>query len=202
MAGLGLGLATASKLSAVSLFPMVLLGPTVPLCLRRFRGAPFPPERRPARVLITMLAMTTVVFVVVNPTLWRNPLKGTAALVGQRLGEAGRQQAIFQKEALITVPAKVRATVNHVFEPVSLVAFLLGFGLLARQEFEQWRNQKATGRTALLLWVTGTLGFTVLFTPVNWGRYFTPLIPCKAVVLGYLASAVASTLRKVLHYKL
>lgn len=201
LTGLALGLAAATKLSAVSLLPMVLLSPGIPLCLRRFRGAPFPPERMPARSWITILAVTTVVFVLLNPTLWRNPLEGTAALVGQRLGEADDQRATYQEEALTTVLARVRATVNRVFDPVSLVAFLLGFNLLAWQEFEQWRNQRATGRTALLLWVAGTLGFTVLFTPMNWDRYFAPLIPCKAIVLGYLVSAAIGTLRNVLRQK-
>lgn len=194
LTGLGLGLAAASKLSAASLLPMVLLSPGVPLCLRRFRGAPFPPERTPARLLITILAVTTMVFVLLNPTLWRNPLRGMGALVGQRLAEADDHQALFQEEALMTVLARVQATINQVFEPLSLVAFLLGLSLLVRQELDHWRNQRATARTALLLWVTGTVGFTVLFTPMNWGRYFVPLIPCKAVILGCLANGVLGTL--------
>jgi len=202
LAGLGLGLAAASKLSAASLLPVVLLSPGVPLCLRKFRGAPFPPERTPARLLIIILAVTTVVFVLLNPTLYRNPLQGTVALIAHRLWEADQQQLRFPEGALMTLPARVRATVKQVFDPVSLVAFLFGFGLMAWREFEQWRNQRATGRTALLLWVAGTLGFTVVFTPLNWDRYFTPLIPCKAIILGYLASSVISTLRKFLHYEL
>lgn len=194
LTGLGLGLATASKLSAISLIPMVLLSPGVPLCLRRFRAAPSPPECRPARVLMTILAVTIVVFAVLNPTLYRNPLVGTAAFIGHRLGEANDQQSALPQGALITVPARVRATVNHIFTPMSLVVFLLGLSLLVWQEFDQWRNQRATRRTPLFLWVTGTFGFTVLFTPMNWDRYFAPLIPCKAVIVGYLASGVLATL--------
>ena len=198
LTGLGLGLAATSKLSAISLLPMVLLSPGVPLCLRKFRGAPFPPERTPARALIIILAVTTVVFILLNPTLWPNPLQGTVASLGHRLGLANYQQSVFPKDALITVLARVQATLNHVLDPVSLVAFLFGFSVMAWREFEQWRNQRATGGTPLLLWVAGTLGFTVVFTPMNWGRYFVPLILCKAVILGYLASAVVDTLRQEL----
>lgn len=202
LTGLGLGLAAASKLSAASLLPMVVLSPGVPLCLRKLPRAPFLPERTLVRLLIILLAVAIVVFVLLNPTLWQNPLQATGVLVSHRLWEAARQQAGFPEEALTTFLARVRATVNQVFNPASLVAFLLGFSLMAWREFEQWRGQKTTGQTVLLLWVAGTLGFTMVFTPMNWDRYFTPLIPCKAVVLGYLASAAISALRKVLPFKL
>lgn len=79
---------------------------------------------------------------------------------------------------------------DKVFHPQGAVDFLLGLGLVGWQEFRGWSGRAVTPRTMALLWVGGTVGFLVLLTPMNWSRCSVPLVPCPAVIVGYLASVV------------
>ncbi len=196
LTGLWLGLAGGSKLSAASLIPMVLLPPAVSWFVANSRGTSLVPGRRVLAVYAVVITVTAVTFVIPNPTLYENPLDGIDALIGTRQSQANIQQQAAPEAALTTVPSRVRAMVDRVFHPVGLVVFLAGLGLIAWQEFRNWTRRAVTGRTVVLLWVAGTLAFTALLTPMNWGRYFVPLLSCQAVILGYLAASVVGMMRK------
>jgi hypothetical protein len=79
---------------------------------------------------------------------------------------------------------------NKVFHPQAAVDFLLGLGRVGWQELLHRTRGTVTARTVVFLWVGSTTVFLALLTPTNWSRYFVPLVPCQAVILGYLASVV------------
>jgi hypothetical protein len=159
-------------------------------------GTGFVPERRLLALYAILLTATAAAFVIPNPMLYENPLEGTDALIAHRQEAASIQQQESPEQALTTVAVRARAMLDRVFHPVGLVVFIVGLGLVARQEFRDWTRGAVTGRTVVLLWVGGTLVFTALFTPMNWGRYFVLLVPCQAVILGYLAAAVVGVMRQ------
>jgi hypothetical protein len=196
LTGLWLGLAGGSKPSGASLIPMVLLAPAVAWLVGKSGGTGFVPERRLLALYAILLTATAAAFVIPNPMLYKNPLDGINALVAHRQDAASIQQQEAPEQALTTVAGRARAMLDRVFHPVGLVVFLVGLGLVAWQEFRHWRRGAVTGRAVVLLWVGGTLAFTALFTPMNWGRYFVLLVPCQAVILGYLAAAVVGVMRQ------
>jgi len=196
LTGLWLALAGGSKPSGSALIPMVLLAPAIAWLLVKSRGTGFVPGSRLLALYTILLLVTVAAFVIPNPMLYENPFEGTQALIAHRREAAEVQQQEAPEQALTTVAGRARALLDRVFHPVGLVVFVVGLGLVAWQEFHQWRRVGVTGRTAVLLWVGGTLAFTALFTPMNWGRYFVLLVPCQAVILGYLAAAVFGAMRR------
>jgi hypothetical protein len=159
-------------------------------------GTRLVPERRLLALYAILMTATAAAFVIPNPMLYENPLEGTDALIAHRLAAANIQQQESPEGAVTTVAGRARAMLDRVFHPGGLVVFLFGLGLVAWQEFHHWTQGAVTGRTVVLLWVGGTLAFTAFFTPMNWGRYFVPLVPCQAVILGSLATAVVGVMRK------
>ena len=196
LTGLWLALAGGSKPSGAALIPMVLLAPAIAWLVGKSRGTGFVPGRRLLALYTILLLVTVAAFVIPNPMLYRNPLEGTNALIAHRQDAASIQQQEAPEQALTTVANRARAIVDWVFHPVGLVVFLVGLGLVAWQEFRHWKRGAVTGRTVVLLWVGGAFVFTALFTPMNWGRYFVPLVPCQAVILGYLAAEVVGVMRQ------
>jgi hypothetical protein len=196
LTGLWLGLAGGSKPSGASLIPMVLLAPAVAWLVDKSGGTPFVPERRLLALYAVLFAATVLAFVIPNPMLYEDPLEGIDALIAHRLSSATIQQQESPEAALTTAPGRARAMLDRVFHPAGAVVFLFGLGLMAWQEFHYWTRRAVTERTVVLLWVSGTLAFTALFTPMNWGRYFVLLVPCQAVILGYLATEVVGVMRK------
>lgn len=195
LTGLWLGLAGGTKLSAAALIPMALVPPAVSWLIHRSSGTSLAPLRRLLASYAILLTVTAVTFVIPDPALYENPMEGINALIVTRRSQASIQQQGLPEAALTTVPSRVGAMVDEVFHPVGLIVFLVGLGLMAWQEFRNWTRRAVTGRTVVLLWVGGTFAFTALLTPMNWGRYFVPLVPCQAVILGYLAAAVVGVMR-------
>jgi hypothetical protein len=196
LTGLWLALAGGSKPSGAALIPMVLLAPAIAWLVVKSRGTGFVPGSRLLALYTILLLVTVAAFVIPNPMLYRNPLDGTNALVAHRRDAASIQQQEAPEQALTTVASRARAMLDRVFHPVGLVVFLVGLGLVAWQEFRHLTRGAVTGRTVVLSWVGGTLAFTALFTPMNWGRYFVLLVPCQAVILGYLAAEVVGVMRQ------
>ena len=196
LTGLWLALAGGSKPSGAALIPMVFLAPVVTYFVGKAGGSDCLPGRRLLVLYAILLLVTMAAFVIPNPMVYKNPLEGTEALIVHRQEAAGVQQQEAPEQALTTVASRTMAMLDRVFHPVGLVVFLVGLGLLAWQELRNWTRGVVTVRTVVLLWVGGTLAFTALFTPMDWGRYFVLLVPCQAVILGYLAAAVVGVMRQ------
>jgi hypothetical protein len=196
LTGIWLGLTGGSKPSGAALIPVVLLAPTLAWTVHRSEGTRRISGSRLLALYVVVLAAVVLSFVLPNPMLYADPWAGINAMIDHRVSAANIQQEEAPEQALTTIPARMRATLDRVFHPVGAVVFLFGLGLLAWQEFRDWARRAVTERTVVLLWVAGTLAFTVWFTPMNWGRYFVLLVPCQAVVVGYLAAAVVDAIRK------
>ena len=196
LTGLWLGLSGGSKPSGAALIPMVLLAPAVAWIVNKAGGTPFVSGGRLVALYAVLLVVIVASFVLPNPMLYGDPVEGIDAMIAHRTSAATIQQEEAPEQALTTVPGRISAMLDRVFHPVGAVVFLFGLGLMAWQEFQHWTRRAATGRTVVLLWVGGTLAFTVFFTPMNWGRYFVLLVPCQAVILGYLAAALVGVMRR------
>ncbi len=105
LAGAAAALAAASKLSAGALAPVGLLAA---MGLLQGRRAGLEPKRS-MRNAVWYLGSLALVFLALNPLLWRSPLRATAEILRARKGLLAMQQAELQQRApehLLQTPAE------------------------------------------------------------------------------------------------
>ncbi len=156
--------------------------------------------------LALSVAVCAFVFVAVNPFLYRTPLRRLEDMAVHRMSVVRFQQAREPNSLLNTPRAKwdgmclqfcgyrnaqpLQAVYNLVLPHsaglawtlhlpfLDLYLFWTGFiVLLIAEALRFLRAQPPSGQSVFLAWTAVTLGGTFLWLPMDWGRYYLPLLP-------------------------
>ncbi len=162
------GIALSTKLNAGMIVAVVAAANLVLLAARR--------NRRAAMALTVTYILPPLVFVGHNPYLWHHTIDGIRAML--HFGTAVSQRTtIYPDEALLTWTDRWGTLFRMVFPPPALIVpAAVGLAALLR---ERKRH------VALLLWSTLVPVAVAAWTPLAWGRYYTPAIAAGAFLAGY-----------------
>jgi 4-amino-4-deoxy-L-arabinose transferase-like glycosyltransferase len=152
---------------------------------------------RAALATMAVAAGAFGVFVLVNPQLHRGPIGGSVAQVEAWDEKFREHRGRRPEQALTTVGARARAVgqvlwghshgtlpVPHVTGLLTLVgAVLLAVAPASRP---RWRAPPRI----LLLWCAVTTAIVAAWVPLDWDRYFLPVIAVAAVLAGSVALLV------------
>jgi hypothetical protein len=143
-----------------------------------------------------LLLGTAVVFVVVNPYLYSDPLGRTRAMFDHRLWEIQRQLSLYPETKISGAGNRIALIFRRVLESDATLSFMgarfvnlllgaIGASVLLRQAWA-WLRGNPTGRTSVVILVVAvTTATPALFTPLDWGRYY--LLP---VIFSSVGTAV------------
>ena len=181
--------AVSSKLNAGILAPVLGAAFLIEAWLRRMPGLLLR-----AGVSATLAA---VLFVGLNPTLYRDPLGGVLSMlrVGSEFGELRLLSSIV---LLDSVSSRVEAAyqvllgsfgmlASRLGAPVDHVLLPLGLGLLA------WRARSLPAARVVLLWLVVALAAVSLWPPMRFERYYipalAPIVAAECLALALLLGA-------------
>jgi 4-amino-4-deoxy-L-arabinose transferase-like glycosyltransferase len=153
------------------------------------------------------------IFVSINPFLYREPVKKIEQMITFR----SELSKIYQKEqphlALENIPVKVRKVLertlmpgdkNYTFLgsrigfPADLALFLLGFFALILKAVKALIHDKKLPPDGLvLLYALILFAGTVLWIPMDWDRYFLPLVPPIALFCAFAADLFIMGIKKI-----
>lgn len=148
--------------------------------------------------LLIAIFISLSVFVGLNPYLYQRPLKGQAVMLYHRMQVVKGQQKGFGS-AITSISQKVQfviqrtlipgnyATLSSIFKiPIDFILFLIGLFLLTYEEGKHLlKDTRPTYYSVLILWVILTFVLIVAWIPLDWGRYYLPVVPCVVMVTGY-----------------
>jgi hypothetical protein len=82
---------------------------------------------------------------------------------------------------------------------VDLIIFLIGLGLLSYSEVKYFlEKRKLSYKSIILIWVMVTFIGIILWIPLDWDRYYLPVISCVTVITGYSLAIIIKRLIKCL----
>jgi 4-amino-4-deoxy-L-arabinose transferase-like glycosyltransferase len=192
LAGCTCGLTAAAKLNGFATVPAGLI-----LCAlaAATHASKVPMGARSVLTAATaglLLLGTALIFVVLNPYLYVDPLGRTVTLFNHRLFEVQRQLAWYPNYVIHGMTNRVEIVSRQIFHDCATMSFpgsallnvvlcALGAQFLVRQAWP-WLRGNPTGRTSVVILVVG-LGTAApaLFTPLDWDRYY--LLPVIAATV-------------------
>ena len=138
------------------------------------------------------------VFVVINPYLYHQPLKGMIYLVKYRIQLLQEQPGLYgialtslsQKFSFVMriplLPGNQVILGNIFKSPVAICLFLLASAMLLYGEVKYiLKNYRASLRSIIFIWIAVTFFGIIVWIPIDWDRYCLPLVPCVAMMIGY-----------------
>jgi len=132
-------------------------------------------------LLLPIVLIPPVVFFLLNPQLWSDISAGIRMMIEHSNIIAARRDR-FTEAALWTIGDKVGAFQNRVFgDSFNGILFLIGFYLLLKH----WRQTYP-----LIVYGVITMAGIIVWTPLNWDRYYLPAVPFYAISFGYLVGKV------------
>jgi hypothetical protein len=189
--GLAVGLSMATKLTAtlgaagIALFALVQ------------QSAAVEPSVRARRIGAWFLSLATavLVFVLVNPLLYPDPVGRTVMLFQFRAHEMGIQQAYWPDQMMpVDLGARASLIVTSVFErypswpspvnlPLDALFAAIGFGLVSIRSIHEIAVRRTPGPFALsLCWGGAIYVGTILGMGMDWWQYYVPLVTVKALM--------------------
>lgn len=130
---------------------------------------------------IFTLLLPPIIFLALNPQLWPDIGTGIRVMLEFGASIAARRDK-FSNAALWTPADQIRAFYSRVFGfPLELLVFTFGVVQLAKDYHKTWP-----------VLVYGALAFSavMLWTPLNWDRYYLPAVPFLALAIGYFFANV------------
>jgi 4-amino-4-deoxy-L-arabinose transferase-like glycosyltransferase len=216
--GITVGLAMAAKLTAtlgaagLALFALIQ------------QSAAMEPNQRLRRIRAWVISFVTavLVFVLINPLLYPDPIGRTAMLFQFRAHEMGIQQAAWPDQMMpADIVARVGVIVTHVFVrfpswetpsdlPLDRLGLFaaVGFGLILARSFREIAVRRTPGPFALWLCWGGTIYIGTIFgMGMAWWQYYVPLVTVNALVealalgsiLRWLGARANSLVRRQAH---
>ncbi|MCC6175068.1 MAG: hypothetical protein IT305_07175 [Chloroflexi bacterium] len=205
--GLALGLASATKLTGLAGLPLIVVSSALLAAGAWRRG-----EGHTVRMLIGWSGLACivalVVFVAVNPFLWRGPMSGLVGMVQERREEMAFQQQQWPEFAVLDARDRpwltlVGSTRIGPWSETPAVAVPLGAGLAVLGIVTlalRWHTSHPARRTAstmLLVWLVGYLAVIVAGLGLSYPRYFLPACLLLLPWLGAGMSALVGGARRV-----
>jgi hypothetical protein len=152
-----------------------------------------------------LLLGTALVFVVVNPYLYADPLGRTRAMFDQRLGEMQIQLSLYPEAAISGHAARVGLIFRRILESDAALSFTgarfvnsllcaIGASVLLRQVWAWFRGGAEGGTSMVILLVAATTATPALFTPLDWERYY--LLPVIAATVC-IATGIATLITRL-----
>lgn len=147
--------------------------------------------------LIISGLIAALVFTALNPYLYHRPLKGSVKMVQHRMSVVKEQQQTYS--AITTVRQKIELVVRRTLIdknyvtlgyflkiPLDMGLFLLGLALLFYTEAKYlFCNHKLSSKSIVIAWISITFVGTTAWIPLDWNRYYLPVLPCVAMMAGY-----------------
>jgi hypothetical protein len=156
---------------------------------------------RAALATLAVAAGALGVFVLVNPALHRGPIGGSLAQVEAWDEKFREHRERRPEQALTTIGARARAVGrvltghSHGTLPVPYVTGILALvGAVLLAAAQSGRPRWRAPPRILLLWCAVTAAIVTAWVPLDWDRYFLPVIAVTAVLVGSVAR-LASLLR-------
>lgn len=200
--GITVGLAVSSKLngvfSAVSVIGL--------FCLATFWSQE-KKKMREAGLAFLIMSMTCVnTLLLLTPQIWSHPISGFMDMIHQRNEIARNQQEWFSSDALLTFTDRLEIALLWLFswhdgygdfpvqwEQVGL--FLAGI-LTLGSKLKHILDKKSLSLhaqllIAFLLWVSCVGGLTLVSIPLNWNRYYLPMVLIVIMIQATGASFLA-----------
>jgi hypothetical protein len=137
-------------------------------------------------------------FIGLNPYLYHRPVKGSFYMLYHRMGVVKGQQKAFGK-AITSIGQKVHfviqktlipgnyATLSSIFKiPIDFILFLMGLFILIYKERKYLlEDRRPTYLSIIILWSILTFVLIMAWIPLDWSRYYLPVVPCVVMVTGY-----------------
>jgi len=186
LAGLLACAAVSSKLNAGILAPILGAAFLLEAWLRRMPGLLL-------RAAISA-ALAVLLFVGLNPTLYRDPLGGVLSML--RVGSEFGELRLFSSIVLLdSVSSRVQAAYQILLGDFGMLAsrfgvpadpllLALGLGLLG------WRARSLPAARVVLLWLLAAVAAVSLLTPLRFERYYlpavAPIVAAECLALAFL----------------
>jgi hypothetical protein len=149
--------------------------------------------------LLIAFITTIAVFIGMTPCLYRQPVNGIVQMVDVRTEHVHIQRTNKWGTSLDTLTKKFNSVVRQMLFPknyvilgtlfkipIDCVLFLLGLVMLFYTEIKYiFCNAKPSLQSIILLWVVVTFTGITLWIPLNYARYYLPILPCIVIVEGY-----------------
>lgn len=167
------GLAVSTKLNAGLIsITIIIIGIINALIHRNSKAYLF---------LIINTIIPPLIFLALNPQLWPHVLNGIKAMWAFNQSLADRR-TIFTRDALWTISDQVIAYYQRIPQNVfNLSLFILGLVLMVKDIKTTW--------PLLIYGLVSSLG-VIIWTPLNWNRYYLPAVPFYALTLGFLIAKI------------
>jgi len=177
--GIIVGLGVATKLNAI-LAVHIFIAQLVLLFLSKIKT-------RGGKIIVFFLLSCFFTFYIINPYIWPAPLKNTLTFVQHRQSVIKLQQKIWKDEALTTVKQRVNTVVSQVLFPggayttfslknsslpLDIIIFIFGLYVLARK----MHSKSVNSYWFLAIWCFFLAAVTTSVLPLNWNRYFLPIV--------------------------
>jgi hypothetical protein len=148
--------------------------------------------------LLISIFISISVFIGLNPYLYHRPLKGPFVMLFHRMEVVkGQQKGI--GPAITSIGQKVHfviqktlipgnyATLSSIFKiPIDLILFLIGLFILTYKEGKHLlKDRRPTCHSIIIIWAILTFVLIMAWIPLDWNRYYLPVVPCVAMVTGY-----------------
>jgi hypothetical protein len=185
--GLSLGLAISSKLNG--LFSLIyILGLLIFLALQKNQ------KKQVVNIGLGLLFVILICFntiLLTTPQIWEKPISGFLEMIQTRSAIIEAQQRMFASDALHTLPERLVAVSQWVFswhdgygkfppKWENVTVFLIGiFALVSKVTKKSVDNEIKHYQQLLksfLAWVVIIGGMTTALLPLNWNRYYLPIV--------------------------
>lgn len=195
--GIIVGLSTAAKLNGSMVLIVLWIAGVANLLFQKAIG--FSKLRK--LLIHTLLGLMTVslisflVFVVFTPFTWRNPLNRSVVMVRHRLNTLETQKRLFPDQALLSVNEKISVGYNNIFHRGSnysllsslsefwFFVFILGMLIFLFKSYKLIQSfNESNDEFMMFIWVSVMLSLVVLLNPLDWERYYLPVIPGLVLV--------------------
>jgi hypothetical protein len=157
--------------------------------------------------LLISLLVALAIFILLDPTLWSSPPRKFAMMIASRISTIKAQQQDWPGLALTKPSLKLSkifektvtsesgfSTFSFTKLPMDLVLIPTGLFLIIKKEKQKWKNGKMSYLSFFLIWSLSTFLILLLCLPLDWERYYLPLllpvIIVEAYALDFLAKKV------------
>jgi hypothetical protein len=172
-------------------------------------GGEGPEAAKQVKIALISVLVAAVIAILVfdlsNPYLYDRPLRGWAHMVRHRmLVVKSQQEQESGGQALTSLSQKtsfvLRRTMfqggyvvlgNLMRIPIDFALFVLGFIMTLCAEIRYMRRECGpTERSLILLWVLVLFVGIILWIPLDWPRYYLPVVPCVALLSAYSLKSI------------
>jgi len=179
--GIIAGVAGASKLNGLA---VVLAGVVLAVIVAiKLGGSFFSRLFFGASAILTVILLSSLTFVGLNPYLWPDPASRTWKMYEHRLDEIDYQRQLFPDQSLDGLGERIKVIPERVFQTytaldfkgsfiINLVFFVAGLWYLVRKSWRSFSKGVIDPVSTAVVLVGLVVIAPSLFTPLDWDRYY------------------------------